>query len=113
MLPGRDTVLSVACVASVRDALAAPDCAGAITSVSLGGAPTLVPAPDLALRQQLPGVLDALDRTRTEARAALGAADTGGTQARLAAGWKPRTSAPRERVAAAAAAARRRSRRCP
>ena len=54
VLPGRDAVLSVACVSSVRDALAAPDCAAAITSVSLGGAPTLVPAPDLALRQQLP-----------------------------------------------------------
>ena len=84
VLPGRDAVLSVACVSSVRDALAAPDCAAAITSVSLGGAPTLVPAPDLGLRLLLPRVLDTLDRTRIEARAALGAADTGGTQARWA-----------------------------
>ena len=74
VLPGRDAVLSVACVSSVRDALAAPDCAAAITSVSLGGAPTLVPAPDLGLRLVLPRVLDTLDRTRIEARAALGAA---------------------------------------
>ena len=84
VLPGRDAVLSVACVAAVRDALAAPDCAAGITSVSLGGAPTLVPVPDLALRLQLPRVLAALDRTRTEARTALGAADTGGAQARWA-----------------------------
>ena len=84
VLPGRDAVLSVACVSSMRDALAAPDCAAAITSVSLGGAPTLVPAPDLGLRLVLPRVLDTLDRTRIEARAALGAAHTSGTQARWA-----------------------------
>src|SRR6478735_2907517 len=60
VLPGRDAVLSVACVAAVRDALAATDCAAGITSVSLGGAPTLVPVPDLALRLQLPRVLAAL-----------------------------------------------------
>ena len=58
VLPGRDAVLSVACVSTVRDALAAPDCAAAITSVSLGGAPTLVPAPDLGLRLVLPRALD-------------------------------------------------------
>ena len=75
---------SVACVASVRDALAAPDCASAISSVSLGGARTLVPAPDLGLRLMLPRVLQSLDRTRVEARAALGAADTAATQARWA-----------------------------
>ena len=85
VLPGRDTVLSVACVASVRDALAAPDCAAAITSVSLGGAPTLVPAPDLGLRLQLP----AGARTRWIARASRreprsAPRDTGGTQARWA-----------------------------
>ena len=84
VLPGRDAVLSVACVAAVRDALAATDCAAGITSVSLGGAPTLVPVPDLALRLQLPRVLAALDRTRTEARTALETTDTGGAQARWA-----------------------------
>ena len=84
VLPGRDAVLSVACVASVRDALAAPDCASAISSVSLGGARTLVPAPDLGLRLMLPRVLQSLDRTRVEARAALGTADTAATQARWA-----------------------------
>ena len=84
VLPGRDAVLSVACTSSIRDALAAPDCAAAITSVSLAGAPTLVPAPDLGLRLLLPRVLDTLDRTRIEARTALGAAHTSGTQDRWA-----------------------------
>ena len=98
VLPGRDTVLSVACVASVRDALAAPDCAAAITSVSLGGAPTLVPAPDLGLRQLLPA-----GPRRVGSHAHRGASRARRRRHRRAprhgghAGWRPRTSAPRTR----------------
>ncbi len=84
VLPSRGAVLSVACVSPLRDAGAMPDCAAAIGSVSLGGAPTLVPGPDLALRLMLPQVLNTLDRARVEARAALRAADTGGAQAHWA-----------------------------
>jgi hypothetical protein len=84
VLPTRDAVVNIACLSPIRDAAAMPDCAASIHSVALGGAPTLVPAPDLALQLRLPPTLAVLDRTRRQTRAALGRAPRGATQARLA-----------------------------
>lgn len=84
VLPWRDAVLTVACVSPLRDAGAMADCAAAVGSVSLGGGPTYVPAPDLAFGLALPRVLRDLDGTRQDARAALASARSGPAQARLA-----------------------------
>lgn len=72
VVPAREHVVNVACVSPIDDAGSMLWCAGGIGSLTVGDAPTLVPAPDLALQLQLPRVLARLDRARREERAALG-----------------------------------------
>ena len=97
VLPGRDAVLSVACVASVRDALAAPDCAA--------GSP---PSRSAAHRRSSPRRTSPSDcssrgcSTRWIARAPRreprsAPRTPAGPRPGGHAGWRPRTSAPRMR----------------
>lgn len=74
VVPAREHVVNVACVSPLEDAGSMLWCASGIGALTVGDAPTLVPAPDLALQLQLPRVLARLDRARREERAALGSA---------------------------------------
>ena len=98
VLPTAAGVLGVACVSarSGPDARAMRGCASSIRSVSVDGAPFVLPTPDLAFRLRLPGVLDTLDSQRVRSRAELSRATTAAEQARAAQALAREHSAARE-----------------
>ena len=84
LLPTTVGMLAIACVSPARVGQSAKDCAASVTWLSLPGARTLAPTPDLAFRLRLPAVLATLDRARVRDRAALRRALTRAAQARWA-----------------------------